>query len=223
VLGGRGQLNGSAYYIEWDNIQQNVGIGSCGFGFTINAGSAVSQGFDLDGSLAVTDRLTLSTALGYNDAEFQETIFGGPGAVVSQVSEGDHLAGAPWTFTASGQYDFFLLDTNAFLRFDYEYRSEGPDDTPGLNPANRSPVLPPLDPLVAIPTPETQNLSMRLGADLGDSANISFFIRNLTNENPNLGRADLAFSPAPSGLDTHNYTGQTLIPRTFGVTLTYRR
>jgi outer membrane receptor protein involved in Fe transport len=223
VLGGRGQLNGSAYYIEWDNIQQNVGIGSCGFGFTINAGSAVSQGFDLEGSLAVTDRLTLSTALGYNDAEFQETIFGGPGAVVSQVSEGDHLAGAPWTFTASGQYDFFLLDTNAFLRFDYEYRSEGPDDTPGLNPANRSPVLPPLDPLVAIPTPETQNLSMRLGADLGESANISFFIRNLTNENPNLGRADLAFSPAPSGLDTHNYTGQTLIPRTFGVTLTYRR
>jgi outer membrane receptor protein involved in Fe transport len=221
VGGGRGQVNASAYYIDWDNIQQGVGIGSCGFAFTINAGSAISQGFDLEAAFNVTDKLVLSTALGYNDAELQETVFGGPGAVVSQISEGDHLPGAPWTFTTSGQYDFGVFDTNAFLRFDYQYRSEGPDDTPGLNPANRSPVLPPLDALVARPTPETHNLSMRLGAELGDFADISFFINNVTNENPNLGRADLALRAVPP--DTHNYTGQTLTPRTIGITLNYRR
>lgn len=127
-----------------------------------------------------------------------------------------------WTFTASGQNDFALFNSDAFFRFDYQYRSESPDDTPGLNPASRSPVLPRLDPLVAIPTPETHNLALRLGVD-ADNANISLFVSNLLNENPNLGRADLAFSPAPFCLDTHNYTGQTLVPRTVGVTITYRR
>lgn len=221
LFGGRGRLNASAYYIDWEDIQQGVAIGSCGFAFTINAGRAISQGFDLDASYALTDQVTVGVALGYNDAEFQETVLGGPAAVVPLISEGDSIPGAPWTVTFNGQYDFVLFDTDAYVRFDYQFRSEGPDDTSGLNPANRSPVQPPLDPLVAIPEPETQELSMRAGVLLGN-ANISIFAMNLLNENPNLGRGDLAFSPAPFGPDTHNYTGRTLMPRTVGMTVTYR-
>jgi outer membrane receptor protein involved in Fe transport len=218
---GRGRLNASGYYIDWDNIQQGVGIGSCGFAFTINAGSAVSAGFDLEASYALTDQLTVGTALGYTDAEFKETVLGGPAAVVTIITDGDSLPGAPWTVTLNGQYDFTVFDADAFVRFDYEFRSEGPDDTPGLNPANRSPVQPPLDPLVARPAPETHTLSMRAGVLL-DRFNISVFVQNLLNENPNLGRGDLALSPAPFGVDTHNYTGRTLTPRTVGATITYR-
>ena len=218
---GRARLNASAYYIDWDNIQQGVGIGSCGFGFTINAGQAQSTGFDLEATYAVTDQLTVGTAIGYTDAEFKETVLGGPAAVVPIVTDGDSIPGPPWTVTANGQYDFTVLGAEAFIRFDYQFNSEGPDDTPGLNLANRSPVLPPLDPLVARPQPETHALSLRAGVLIG-SVNASVFVQNLLNDNPNLGRGDLAFRPAPFGLDTHNYTGRTLTPRTVGATITYR-
>ena len=216
------RLAASAYLIDWDNIQQGVGLASCGFSFTFNQGKAQSTGFDIEASFSATDQLTFGMAAGYNNAEFKETVFGGPQAAVPLVSDGDHIPGSPWTVTANGQYDFDILGRDAYIRFDYEFHSEGPDDTPALDPANRSPVLPPLDPEVAVPTPATHLLSLRAGAVIGN-ADISVFVRNLTNENPRLIRAELAFVNAvPYGLDPHNYTGQTLVPRTVGATITYR-
>lgn len=219
VLGGRGTLNASAYYIDWSDIQQGINL-QCGFPFTVNAGSVVSKGFDLEGSFMLTDGLTLGMAVGYNHAEYQETVFGGPGAAVPLVSEGDRVAGSPWSVALSGQYSFELIERPAFFRLDYEFKSEGPDDTPGLNTANRSPVLPPLDPLVARPSPETHTLQARLGMEVGN-ATVSVFVKNLLNENPNLGRGDSALRPVPFGPDQHNYTGYTLTPRTFGATVVY--
>src|SRR6185503_11135703 len=105
---GRAQISGSAYYINWKDIQQGVVLGSCGFQFTTNLGKAVSQGVDLDASFRLGSSLTLGTAIGYNDAKFKQTVFGGPGATVSLVSDGDHIPGAPLTVTLNGQYDFRL-------------------------------------------------------------------------------------------------------------------
>ncbi len=96
--------------------------------------------------------LTFGTAIGYNDAEFKETGVRWAAATrVALVSDGDRIPGAPWTATLNGQYDFKVMLRDAFVRFDYEYRSQGPDNTAALNSANRSPVLPPLDPEVARP------------------------------------------------------------------------
>jgi outer membrane receptor protein involved in Fe transport len=216
------RLATSVYLIDWDNIQQGVALTSCGFTFTINQGKAQSKGFDVEAAFSATDQLVFGVAAGYNDARFKKTVFGGPQAAVPLVSDGDHIAGAPWTVSANGQYDFDLLGTEAYIRFDYEYHSRGPDDTPALDPANRSPVLPPLDPQVAVPTPATSLLSLRAGTTIGN-ADISVFVRNLTNENPRLIRAELAFINAvPYGPDPHNYTGQTFVPRTVGATVTYR-
>jgi iron complex outermembrane receptor protein len=216
ISGGRAQISGSVYYIDWQKIQQGVALASCGFAFTANLGEAISQGFDLDASFRVAPGVTLGTAIGYNDGEYQETVFGGPAATVSLVSKGDKIAGAPWTATLNGQYDFSVAQRDAFVRFDYEFRSKGPDDTPGLNIANRSPVLPPLDREVAVRAPSTSLLSLRAGVQLG-GANVSVFVRNLLNENPLVTRADLSFGPPP-----HGYTAQTLVPRTIGATVTYR-
>jgi outer membrane receptor protein involved in Fe transport len=213
---GRAQISGSAYYINWKDIQQAVVLGSCGFQFTANLGKAVSQGVDLDASFRLGSSLTLGTAIGYNDAKFKETVFGGPGATVSLVSDGDHIPGAPWTVTLNGQYDFTVGAREAFVRFDYEYRSQGPDDTSALNVANRSPVLPPPDPETFVRLPATSLLSLRTGVQIG-GANASFFVKNLLNKNPLVTRADLSFGGPP-----HGYTAQTVLPRTVGATLTYR-
>ena len=121
----------------------------------------------------------------------------------------------------SGQYDFLFLEREAFVRFDYEYHSEGPDDTPNLNPAHRAPSLPPMDPYVFVPLPETHMLSMRAGTQIGNF-NLSVFVKNLLNDNPNLGRDDMSFQPVPYGTDAHGYTGYTVTPRTIGATVVYR-
>jgi outer membrane receptor protein involved in Fe transport len=213
---GRAQISGSAYYIDWQNIQQGVTLASCGFAFTANLGKAVSQGFDLEASFRLGSSVTLGTAIGYNDAEFRETVFGGPAATVSLVSDGDQIPGSPWTATLNGQYDFQVAQKSAFVRFDYEYRSQGPDDTAALNLSNRSPVLPPPDPETFVRGPSVSLLALRAGVQIG-GANASVFVKNLLNENPMVVRGDLSFGGPP-----HGYTAQTIMPRTVGVTLTYR-
>jgi iron complex outermembrane receptor protein len=220
LLDARAQVNTSVYYIEWDDIQTGVIAPRCGFGFTINGGRAEIKGFDLEASWLATDQLRLGIAFGYNDAEYTDTVYGGPAAVVSQIDAGDSIPGPPWKLNLNGQYNFVVLERESFVRFDYEYQSEGPEDTPALNLANRNPVLPPPDPYTFIPSPDTHMLSVRAGTRIGNF-NISIFAKNLLNDNPNLGRGDEAFSPVPYGPDAHNYTGYTITPRTIGAMVVY--
>jgi outer membrane receptor protein involved in Fe transport len=216
LMRGRGQLNVSAYYIDWTSIQQGLAL-RCGFAFTANLGKAVSQGFDLDAAFRVNDHLTLGGAVGYNDAKFKETVHLGV-APKNLVTSGDSLPGSPWTVTLNGQYDFEVLDHDAFLRLDYQYHSKGPSNTAGLDPQNLTVV----ESAILIPTPETNELSARVGVQVA-GANVSVFVRNLLDDHPNLGRADLAFAPSTlGGPDTPLYTGQTLRPRAFGMTVTTR-
>jgi outer membrane receptor protein involved in Fe transport len=71
LLDGRMRVNGSLYRIDWEDIQvsqfdsQNISI------FTIvdNGGDAEITGLELDAVWAVTDNLTLSGAMSYNDTE----------------------------------------------------------------------------------------------------------------------------------------------------------
>ncbi len=59
LANGRSQISASAYYIDWKNIQQGVGLASCGFAFTSNLGKAVSQGFDVESSFRPVPAITL--------------------------------------------------------------------------------------------------------------------------------------------------------------------
>ena len=220
LWGGRAQLNATVFYIDWRDIQTALMAPMCGFGFTINGGNAEIMGFDVEATWMATDQLRLGIAAGYTDGEYTETIYGGPEATVSLLSEGDSLPDAPWKLMLNAQYDFLVLDRKSFIRFDYEYESEGPDDSAGFNLANRNPVDPPPDPYTWIPRPDIHQLAVRAGTQIGNF-NISIFAKNLLNDNPNLGLDDRAFSPVPYGDDAHCYRGLTVTPRTIGVTVVY--
>jgi outer membrane receptor protein involved in Fe transport len=69
---GRGFLNGSVYYIDWDDIQINLQLESCGFGQVVNAGAAESKGFDLEVTFFPTDNLEVSGNVAYTKAEVTE-------------------------------------------------------------------------------------------------------------------------------------------------------
>ena len=105
-------MNGAVYYIDWSNIQQNVTLPTCGFGFTGNFGTASSKGTELEAHYNPTDALELSVGLAYDEAKLTSTV---PGA---QGHAGQPLEYAPrWMGSGSIEYTRALWDrTSAYVR-----------------------------------------------------------------------------------------------------------
>ena len=70
------QVNGSAYRIDWQNVQLNVSIPGCGPTFIQNAGTARSQGFDMQAAGRLFAGLTANVNVGYDNAHYTQTAFG---------------------------------------------------------------------------------------------------------------------------------------------------
>ena len=92
-------INGAIYYIDWNNIQQNITLADCGFDFTGNFGKASSKGTELEMNYAPTNGLILSLGFSFNVAKLIATIPGAAGHA------GQSLEYAPrWTGAASAEY-----------------------------------------------------------------------------------------------------------------------
>jgi outer membrane receptor protein involved in Fe transport len=211
-LDGRLLASGSVYYLKWSNIQQINYLPSCGFKYTTNQGSAVSEGFDLQGEWLVTDGLDLDFSLGYTDAYYTKTAVA---AGLLLARKGDKLPGSPWTFSLGGQYNTDIMDYPSFIRLDYEYASR----ETGLTPS-RDPFVDPVfgnvsafDPAL-VPEPETNVLSLRVGTTF-DNFQVTLFADNLLDSHP---QQDLNHQDS----NTLLFEASTLRPRTVGFTLTYR-
>ena len=211
----RVQVEASAFYIDWKNIQQTVNLAQCGFSFVQNLGTATSKGFDLALQAAITDDLTLGGSVGYTKAEFSETFFGGPargGSVLPIVTMDDDIPLNPWQLTANGQYAYDLgLKMRGYTRFDLQYQSRQRALVPATNPGNGGTDI-------TIPhRPAVTTLSLRTGVRL-DRVDVSLFVNNVMNDHPALFRAR---SPGPAGVNSL-YTNSTLRPRTIGLTASVR-
>jgi iron complex outermembrane recepter protein len=195
---GRLSVRGALFYIDWNDTIQEVRLPTCGFTFRGNVGSARSQGGELEIVAAPIDGLTMTAGIGYTDAEITGSAPGvaaQPGDPVQQV--------APWTGTASGQYEFPLTTgLNALIRADISYTDRSfSASVDQFNPRVREAY-------------ELANL--RLGV-VGESWQALLFVENLTNERPNL--ADNQSQAAE--LDGRPRI-MTTLPRTYGVEVRYR-
>lgn len=229
----RVRLASSAYYIKWNSIQQTIFLPTCALQYTTNVGAAISEGFDLQADVALTDSLTLESAIGYNDSHYTVNAFPGSNTSGSPlVEKGNAIVGesatpgAPWTITLGAEYRFKLLQRDTYVRVDSEHETknsrltaaEDPNTvqylgcttaTGGVSACNYTPSA-------------TTFVSLRAGQEFS-GWNVSGFIDNLLNThvttNYNYSGVD-GFDPnqAPSPL----YRNFTFRPRTFGVTATYR-
>ncbi len=175
-------VSASAYYIQWKNIQQAVYVPTCGIQYTANLGNAVSKGFDLQGQWQITHDFQLEATVGYTDAEYStdaiQQLNGGP---LVLAKKGDSLDVVPWTATLGAQYNFTLLDHDAFVRADYEFNSK------------RTKPIPAEDPNIDVnfydpglrPDPATNQVSARAGVNLG-KWDVALFAENLLNAHPQL-------------------------------------
>lgn len=210
---GRFSVDASAFHIDWQNIQQYVGLPDCGgIGFTGNLGSATSNGFDLQAQWLATDNLRLNAAIGYTNATYSKAV-GSNGTIV--VDKGDVVGVpptgiTPWTIHVGAEYSFTVFgNRSAYFHVDDDYRSHVTGRSANLD----NPLALGYDPNIPF-DPATNELNMRLGMLVGN-LDVSIFGNNLLNSHPKLQRThDIPGSPL--------YYYNTLRPLTAGVTVTYR-
>jgi iron complex outermembrane recepter protein len=184
--------------------------------YVANLGKADSKGFDFQADLAVTRDLLLGLSAGYNDAKFTQTVQAVPGAPVSLVTDGDHIAAWPWNIAASVQYSFRVLgDREGYLRADYQYQARQSNLTAGTDPANGG-----YQPWNVFQLPQTSQLAVRGGVRF-EGLDVSLFCNNLTNSHTVLSQTP-SIKQAGVAAELLQYQYTSFRPRTYGVTASYR-
>jgi len=103
-------VNVSAFDIEWDKIQLDVPLKTCGFDYFANVGHARSVGFETEVLDRVTPDLTLGFTGSYDDATFTEPVAN------LGIRNGDIVPGSPkWSITLSADYEKQLTELYGFF------------------------------------------------------------------------------------------------------------
>jgi outer membrane receptor protein involved in Fe transport len=223
------QINTSLFYIDWNNIQQNVYLPTCGEQFTANLGKAKSEGGDIEVLYRPLSQLTFDLTAAYTDARLTKTSCAGTlsvdgatnkcaggGQIASPIaSNGDALLGAPWSFTASGEYHFpEWIGRMPYLRLDFAHSTAQHSLLQGQDPNNGlyDNTLPGL--------PVVNDLSARAGVRFS-GLDLSVYANNITNSDPLMFEArDIA--PLGGPVTDNLYFARGVRPRTIGMTATYR-
>jgi iron complex outermembrane receptor protein len=216
LMGGRLQINGSVFVIDWSNIQQAVYLTDCGQNFVENLGKVRSHGGEIELQARPINALQLGFSAAYVDAMYTKTVCGGAASCMGAgaasqpvVSEGDRLPGAPWTIQTSAEYTFApLAGRKPYVRADYQVSTAQSAELPIQDPNNG----------VSDPEftglPKIDSLQMRAGMRW-DGFDLSLFGNNLTDSHPVVFRTR---DTTASDL----YFAHSIRPRTIGVTATYR-
>jgi len=222
LANGAAQISGSFYWINWSNVQTQVELPTCGFGYIANMGTATSKGFDVEIQGKPTKALTLSAAIGYDRAEYTQTVTNAgfavnPSAAQYLVKAGDALPTPQWTSTLSAESGWRLAGVGpAYARADYQFASSyyraGSSGTQGYDPTTRD--------VAAL-----HLLNLRTGVKSG-AWDYSLYVKNALNERTEMSRfrsfAQSALPTALPGQGSNYYMGTALAPRMIGFSANYR-
>jgi iron complex outermembrane recepter protein len=209
---GRLQTDMSIFHAVWRNMQLQIPYADCEFGYTSNAGSAQSDGFDLGIDAALTSHFDLKVLAAYADARYTQTVyFQDEKRIV--VASGDAIGALPLVpspFTASGiaTYTIAIKDSIVSLRAQdvFHSRNHGPfttDHPQGVVVAPERQANPP-----------TSQVDLSIGLSRR-AFEVSAFLLNAFNAQPTLQLRDRTAG------DTL-FFATTLRPRTIGVSMNWR-
>jgi iron complex outermembrane receptor protein len=181
-------INASVFDIEWDKIQLDVPLKTCGFDYFANVGHAESYGFETEILQRVGPDLTLGFSGTYNSDTFTQPV---PNL---GIQSGDIVPGVPkWSITLSADYEKQLSESvGAFIRANWQFIGNSHGTFVRDNQDYQRP---------------TYNL---LGASVGasvDNWEFSIFAKNLLDKNK------IIQSPA----DNYVAEGYTPVPQIFGI------
>lgn len=203
----RVRFNASVYHLEWSDLQMESfrfltpGDLSSNFEQTINIDDAEADGIEIEVIAVVTEGLTLSATLGYQDTEItSNTTAEITGSKVVNL-KGLTIPKAPeLTTSLSGEYRWALGDNDLWVRIEYVYRDEQYSDVEGLTNKQHSPGLNNQFPYLA---PDYELVNLRAGFD-AENFRVSVFIQNLTDEEyytgtqENFGVSGIRLRPHPT-------------------------
>jgi hypothetical protein len=180
---------------------------ACGISYTFNAGSAVSNGFDLALQALPIEHVKLDFSVGYADAHFTTNVYDSHGNIL--VQDGDKIGYlpfviSPWNINTAANYEIpvFSGDEKIHVRIEDQYRSKNPG--PFTNYIVNSPGYSPQQGV----DPATNMVNARLGFSK-DKLDIGLFCNNVFDTHPNLAKYGQALLSAP--------TYATFRPRTVGL------
>jgi iron complex outermembrane recepter protein len=99
ILGGRGSINASAFYVDIKDLQVVVTAGSCSSRLIFSVPKARSVGGELEFALAPTDYFDFSISGGYHDSTLRSTLTStnpdGSVVIISGIEDGKRLPSVP--------------------------------------------------------------------------------------------------------------------------------
>lgn len=199
-------VQASVYHTTWDDIQQQIRL-PCAFSMVANTASAVSKGVDLNLNWRATDALTLSAAIGYTNAEYQDTIIIGTSPL---VYEGQTLGPSPWTVNLGVDYQFTAFggrDAYFVGRYNYREANTGPFAYQFSNSSLYDPTR--------VDGNNVNKLDLRAGVQLTETLTGEVFVENALNN------VDLLYEE-PTYIRGPLWFGETQRPRLFGMQLIAR-
>jgi iron complex outermembrane receptor protein len=219
ILGGRGSVNASGFYVDIKDLQVVVTAGGCSSRLVLNAPKARSVGGELEFALAPTDHLDFSLSGSYTDSKFTSTLAGPESGVVGTgIRDGNRLPSVPkFQMAASATYQQDVAQGfRGYLTGNYQHigsrYTQSVDQEAGVGTVTLYPVGGPLtqdtftfNPLL----PAYDIVNGRFGVRHGNW-DIAFYVNNITDE-----RAFLALD-RERGL-TARVGFLTNQPRTFGL------
>ncbi|MBV8124167.1 MAG: TonB-dependent receptor, partial [Paucibacter sp.] len=218
VAGGAARIGGSLYWINWNKVQTQVELPSCGFGYVANVGTATSKGFDLEAEAKLTRQLTLSAALGYDEATYTQSVVNsgytlGLSSIQYLVKAGDTLPTPRWTASLGAEYAWHWDGMGAaYARADYQfatgYDAVGSQGTQNYDPNTRD-------------INAFHMLNLRTGLKSG-AWDFSLYVKNALNERTVMSRADTFIMSALTGQGSTHFYGSALEPRMLGASANYR-
>ncbi len=108
-----GRIVGSvdAFYIKWDNIQQEIPLTTSGLNFETNAGNATIWGGEFDFRSRPTDELVVGLSGGYTNATLDNGVAVGNTPLIGTY-KGEIVPGVPrYNLNFDARQDFVLSDT----------------------------------------------------------------------------------------------------------------
>ena len=201
-------INGALFYTDWKDIQQAVGLPSCGFSFTTNAGAARVRGAELETRFNVTSAFAIGGTGTYTDTEIVETVVGVP------AQKGDEIRSVP-KLMASGFASLsvpFLGEWDLEMRANYQYRSKARtsfDRTRRVTFSNGARVFLPNE----FEFQEEYDVVNASASVTNGPMTVRLYINNVLDEQPAL-YSGVGFATA--------LAATTLRPRTFGLELRHQ-
>ena len=209
-------LNASLFYADIDNLGVNVEAGECSSRVTISVPEAHTMGGELEFAVHPTDALLVTFAGSYVEAEFDTTVPNVPG-----IKDGNRIPSVPnWQLSAVATYTFpgLLNSKESYVTASWQFVGDQITQ-PGDQESTRYPsrlitgltgadmAADDFRDRMELDAYHLFNLNTGL---LYDTWEVMFYIKNITDENP-----QLSFDRERNGAARMAYrVGQ---PRTFGI------